>query len=300
VEISHEIDGTFCVMIDKESLCLSLRSEKSFFIHSDYYYSFARSVSVSANGLFLCIDYTFGLTEVFRVRYSGDAPDGLSRLCDFSWNANSQTVIDGKAFVCATAIQNRLVLWDSVNGRLIRMIDTHASKITTLSCDENIGAVWIAFGCTIVVYSNRGQVLGKAELNCGRISTLKVIKRSVSAMNRAAVCGCVDGSVCLLCLKLNEGIVKVKNLASHHEHGIARILVHSNRKAFVSLDVKKRAFIWTALGIGFPVVDESVYDGCGLCGNAGINGQCESCGRMICNKCKYETMCLCCAGLRRF
>jgi hypothetical protein len=296
--ISQDIGNGFHAVVDPNSLTMSFKGAKLIVSNRDCYHSFAKSISVSSNGMFLSIDYFFGLTEVFRVRYNGDAPSSISRLCDFSWNATPQSVVDGNAFICATAVENRLILWHAVTGHLVHVIDM-VSNISAIDCDEEINAVWVACGTSVHVYSVRNHLIASVDIK-GAVSTIKAIKRPQYLMERAAVCGCVNGSILVFLLRVDSKEIRVENLASRHRARIDRVLIDKRKRTFVSIDAVGRTFLWTKVGLLWQCPNvQGICAGCAVCGDVAI-GQCPSCSRGICKGCQLGSVCLLCAGLAAF
>jgi hypothetical protein len=58
-------------------------------------FAFATSLSLTSNGLFVFIDFEFGLTQCYRMHDAKNKPYRTNFLVDFSWEAKPKSSING-------------------------------------------------------------------------------------------------------------------------------------------------------------------------------------------------------------
>ena len=282
-------DQSFYAVINKMDLSLSianLESERPWRrVLRDNYFAFASSIRATANGVFLAIDYEFGLTRVYRIIYVDDVPDRLNLLSDFSWSGACKSVISGVHWVCATARQVHVVLWDIVTGTVLRDFKPEPfTTVTAIDIDETCGDFWLATEKCGYVFNVNGYLMARIELD-RRITKIAVERQPISRNSRYAICGCDDGSMVIASPCVETKQADIRKLPSPHKAPIVDIVIQPDNQSFVSLDVSGNAFIWSGVGLVPPSVDIQCYRReCAMCGSM-ISGKCKRCGRPVCDVC---------------
>jgi hypothetical protein len=223
-------------------------------------------------------------------------PNRISELADFSWKSSPRSSISGVHGLIASALGEKLVIWDVINGTIHRLL-TLKQKILAVAFDEEFG-VWAATCEKGYFVSINGKVLGKIELR-EKVSVLVSLALDASKLPRAAIAGTTSGSLFLLQPNMERGVIDCKKLPSEHRYPIESIVVSPTLKSFISIDKDEIAFIWTAPGIGGHFTTAGIYSRCHLC-NLAPRCICRSCGRAVCKHCigaPPETRCLFCIAL---
>lgn len=274
---------------------LNYKGKKIFQLH-DHYFTFASSMNVSNNGLFLSIDFEFGLTRIWKIKYKWDKtamiPNELEQLSDFSWSSKSTSLISGTHFICASKLNTEVVLWE-INAGTIHRILKFATLVTAIAMDDEFNAIWIATSSHAYYYSINGQrladvafdtLISRYQGNNIKITTMSAMPLNYADNERAVVCGCEDGGILILIPRIETGLIDVKILNSMHSCRITRITFHPNRWCFISSDKNGLVYIWSACEKHLAL---DCYENCAVC-NMKHDRFCEHCGRAICSNCTYN------------
>jgi hypothetical protein len=278
------LDSRHEVRIDRPSLTLSIvqvRKNKTIFriVHSAFV--FAASLSLSSNGLFVIIDFEFGLTQCYRMHYAKNKPHRMSFLVDFSWEVKPRSSISGAHGLIASALGRRLVIWNIFSGTIHRMLDFEES-IVAVAFDEDSG-IWAATPSRAYFVSVNGTTLAEIGLT-EKVTVIVSVTVESPKRPRAAIVGTTSGSLFVLEAKFDRGVVDSKRLPSQHKHPIENIVVHPSLRAFISVDKEKMSFMWTAPGVSGEAAPPGVRAKCHAC-DAEAAGTCPSCGRAVCGQC---------------
>ncbi|OHT16980.1 hypothetical protein TRFO_41408 [Tritrichomonas foetus] len=131
------------VYIDQRNMMLTIMNSLKIVRKTDHYFTFASSIDVSENGLFMSIDFEFGLTRVWRIKYYNNMPYDIDQLSDFSWNACPTSLLSGTHFICASKLETEVILWEINTGTIHRILK-FGCVVTAIAMDDEFGAVWIA------------------------------------------------------------------------------------------------------------------------------------------------------------
>ncbi|OHT16670.1 hypothetical protein TRFO_41662 [Tritrichomonas foetus] len=173
--LTCHLNGSLFVVIDRKSLTasvLEMPSEKTTALIYDRFFAYTKSINVSGNGIFMCADFAFGMTRIYRVIYNTTNRKTVSSfelISDFSWKYSPISQIDGIHWICATAAYDQLVLWEIYGGTIHRVINLH-NKINSLSVDEEYG-VWTATDTKIYFISFNGSIIAETELIQQKLSS---------------------------------------------------------------------------------------------------------------------------------
>lgn len=301
-KLSARIEPThpYYIRIDKRLLTMTMLNKETgqiFFSKMDYLMIFADAVSISANGLFLVVDFEFGLTRIYKINFIQSIPSDYSLVSELSWDLVPQSVISGIDFICATAVGARLVLWEFTYGSLHRYKDFD-EKIQHISMDEKYGIVWIATDTKLMCFSLNMEML--AELSIENITCLEVVPHPSDCTERNAILGFENGGVAIALLRFDIKSFEIKNLPSEHEYPVDRIATHPSLEEFLSIDEEGNALLWNAFGVTGATQKLSIYDSCPYCGDK-VAAYCNKCNRTVCAHCMSESnpksLCAMCAAL---
>lgn len=301
--ISSRLLSSYFAVIDKKLLSLSIidysnsQKRRSHVVCSivDNFFAFSKSISVSRNGMFISVDFAFGVTHVYRVIYSKSIPQSIKFLSDFSCNISPLSVVDGTNFLCCTAIKYQLVLWDIFDGYIHTVVGFNDSgEITSISHDQDFG-IWAATEKSIYYVSINGQILAQIDIS-EKISEIESVPMPSSIFERAAVCGTVSGKLYIITPRFDTKTIDSKELKGKHAHEIKQIVINNNLKMFISVDAKNKAVLWTAFGVKSEPLNVSMFGTCALC-HRKPKLHCASCNRAVCSNCILTNMCKTCYSM---
>jgi hypothetical protein len=256
-----------------------------------------RQLVVSNNGLFLVLDFDFGLTQCFRVRYVQKRPSEVVHISDFSFRVRACSCACGVHGLVASAVDERLVLWEMFGGRIHRVV-VFASAIVAIAVDEEYG-VWVSTGDKVSFVSMNGAIVAETGVGVGvRVRCFAALQLHRAQVGRVVVCGTGAGELFVMQPLWDTGMVDVVKLPSPHAESIERIIVHRSNKSFVSVDGDEICFRWVVPGVRGPDVRVDTCEACAVCGEP-PQGFCTSCGRALCRMCgmSSEGKCSLCLGL---
>ncbi|OHT08123.1 hypothetical protein TRFO_23489 [Tritrichomonas foetus] len=296
-QLSSRVCSNSSIHVEKGSLTLILTHLTNKKTQFDHYFTFASSLDVSSNGLFLSIDFEFGLTRIWRIIYEDKHPISLRSLSDFNWSTKPASKISGMNFICASMFKNDVVLWEIMNGTVHRRLK-FSTKVTSIAIDDEFGAVWVA---TVGIYyfiTLNGQQLASMEFQNDVITVMTPIQLTFADPNRYVICGTETGEVFIATPRIKNGGIDIKKLPSQHGKAIKSIIIHPSRKSFLTVDEDGFVFNWTASGLLSQPLCFNFYE-CAHC-KSSPKTFCQSCGRVVCHNCMKEAdhqrMCImCCA-----
>jgi WD40 repeat protein len=263
----------------------------------DHFFAFANSISLSSNHMFLAVDYEFGMTEIHRIHYHNGDPHRITRMSEMYWNGSCKSQVDGEHWVCATAGREQVVVWDIVNGWILRVLRPF-TRVTGLALDEDFGGIWITADADCFFYSLNGKLLVKLTVKTP-ITAIVALPLPVSEIERYALCGGSDGTIFIVWPKLGLGTAAVRPLPSEHGTAIDYFAIHPDNKKFISVDKAGLPFVWTGLGLPSSPMPLESYLGCALCGRQhGVI--CTNCARAVCPHCAPVGACHFCSAWEAF
>lgn len=287
------------VRIDKRFMSMTLLNKqtgKVIYMKMDYNMIFADAISISSNGLFIVVDFEFGLTRVYKINFRDNSPVDYTMISDFSWDSVPKSVISGCDWICATACVNRLVFWEFSTCAVHRYVDID-EKIEHISMDEEFGAVWISTDHALMMYLINGELI--ASLKIDLITALEALPLPADCKERTAVLGFEDGSVAIATPRLDIKSFEIKYLPSEHTIPVDRIAFHPSLEEFLTIDEEGNCYLWNAEGVTGTVQKFSIFEGCPYCGRE-VSAYCNICNRSICSHCMSEanpkTICGMCAA----
>jgi hypothetical protein len=236
------------------------------------------------------IDYQFGIAASYRIFYSDGFPANIERLAELCLAGRCVSVVDGEHCIAATASDYRIVLWDLINGTILRDLALDG-VVTALDVDESFGGVWAATEKTGFLFSVNGKELIRLPLP-RRVAALALLGRG-----RAVLCGCDDGGIAVVHPKVVLGRADVVWLPSEHRSAVARFALHPTGRCFVSVDSDGVAFAWTAIAEGAVPIPIEEVSTCALCRERRASAHCVSCARMVCADCCVAERCAVCAAV---
>ena len=283
---SVSISINWSVHIEHENLLLAFcsttksgyRKEKN-----DNYFAFASSINVSRNGLFLSVDFVFGLTRIWRIKYKDIYPSEIEQISDFSWSSKPTSLISGTHFICATRLETEVVIWE-INGGTIHRILKFGTLITAMAMDDEFGAIWITTVNHGYYYSINGQRLAEIDFEKFdiKVTAMTAMPSNYADRDRTVICGCDDGKVLIATSRIETRTIDVKILPSKHSWKINRITFHPNRTSFLTTDISGAVFIWSAGEKS--VLPLKCFEECAIC-KGKPDKFCDCCGRAICYNC---------------
>jgi len=292
------------VAIDKNQLTISLLNKQTghvYYSQQDALLVYSNGISVSDNGVFLVIDFEFGLTRAYRIVYENYNPSCLNMISDFSWSSEPKSTVSGIDWICFTSIENKLVMWDIIGG-IVHRFSTFEEEIRFLSLDEEFGAIWVVFGAKVILISINGDLIASSELS-QKITCIKSVPIPYDSIDRYAIVGFEGGDVMIISPVFYSKGMCTKSLPSEHKFPVNRITIHSSLTEFITIDENGEAFLWNAINIPSQVRKPTLFAGCPYCQSA-VVVKCVSCNRMICQKCMSEqnprSLCSHCSAMNQY
>lgn len=286
-------NGQWCVEVDKPHLTLSIiniSTGKIVFSSMNHYLAFACRMELSNNGLFVAVDYEFGLTQVYRILYENQCPKSLKMINDFGWKSSPDSVISGKHWLCATAVDSLAVFWEIFTGEIHRkrQFDT---KIRAISMDEEVG-VWIATKNELYFLSVNNEIISHEIIKL-KVTAIQALQLHHSQAKRYAIVGTKDGSLYSVSPIYETGTFEYKMLPSCHNDRIEQIIIHPSFKNMMTIDHEEEVYMWSCMRLGGEISNTSLYRKCPLCDNMKPQCTCHSCNRAVCKSCICPSMNVC-------
>jgi hypothetical protein len=281
--LTATIGPGFIAAIDRPSLTLLIMTVEEVVLArlTDLTHVLAHAISATSNGLFVIVDFEFGLTGVYRLHYVDKQPRRVSKISDFSWEALPYSCASGVHALVASVIKDSLVLWTMTSGTIHRVIKL-AESIVAVAFDEEVG-VWVATQTHGSFVSINGNPIAETEF-AESVTALAALQLHRSQVVRSAIAGTASGGVYLLHPLASIGRIDVIKLPSPHQHGIANIVVSPSARSFVTTDADEVCYMWTTPGVVGDRIRFATFAGCAIC-NRDPGRTCASCGRAICARC---------------
>ena len=285
------INATHVVAIDRRSLSISIllksSDKKVFTIHNNFLF-FAESIAISANKMFVVVDFEFGLSRCYQIVYKAELPSELLQISEFAWKGSPVSAISGVHWLVATFVRNMLVLWDMFGGVIHRTF-SFGSKITAIAFDEHYG-VWVATPNQGYFVSVNGEILATRKLP-EEITKIGAFQHHDVQHDRYAVCGTSSGSIYLAMVRFDTHTIDVKVLPSEHKSEIVNIIILQLNKSFITVDCTEIACHWSAPAASPPPLHPSCYLKCCVCYDDDCQVPCKSCGHAMCRRCAQTDRC---------
>ena len=276
------------VQIDTRTLsliCFNRQTEKIYCTVVDPLLVFACSLSLSVNGMFLVVDFEFGLSRSYRILYENQLPSSIKMITDFSWTGRPQSAISGVDWIVATAHDDHVVIWEVFTGSVHRDIHFDES-IENIAIDEENGGIYVLTTTYAYYYSINGYEMAKTELS-EHTTAICPLQLHPADRDRTCIIGCESGHIFVVSPRVDEGTIDIKRLPSQHKSAINRIVLHPSLCEFASIDIDGNAFVWNAVYLGAPPLKPSVFKHCATCFEKPIF-RCNRCNRTYCQKCMSE------------
>lgn len=244
----------------------------------------ATHVSVSSNGVFVGIDYLFGLTEIYRVLNKKKSsylslstvqkgsycattiPMKIKKIIQFSKETlfrnffninnnifNNYSLISERDLISICFYDKRIIMLNLINGFAINQIEM-PSKITAIAIDEYNSSIIVA------MEKNGIQVIKNSFLSQND-SSIEQHPISFSLFNKDVVTAmgvvqnqneeimrtviCGTDSGKILLLYYDDKGVDIRPLYSRHSRRITRIEIDPEKRFFISVDAGNIAFVWS-------------------------------------------------------
>jgi hypothetical protein len=288
-KLSSRIGAFHMCVIDTRTCTLSMPAMEGYptpkFVSR--LFVFSRSVCGSRDGMFICVDYKFGLTMAFRVLYDKGQPASICPISELSYDGRGFSRVNGHHGLIATAFDKSVVLWEIFGGTIHRIFDC-GCKVTAIDCDGSF--VWIAAGSKGSVYDVNGDLVG--NFSCEDNVTV------ICCVERRAVFGTMGGKLGLL--EWDFALISKRMLPSLHASEIQQIVFDERFSRFMSIDSDGVKYMWYAVGREGKRLNPDCYADCCLCRRPGAL-LCKSCHRLVCGYCcGGDGRCLFCTGLDVF
>jgi hypothetical protein len=226
----------FVAVIEDQSLSLAIIEIPSMRVHSRMtkpVFAYASGLAVTANGLFMAVDFSFALTRCYQIRYSQRRPSEFVHISDFSWTARPTSFPNGVHCLVASAVGDKVVVWEMFGGRIHRVLKV-PGEVKKIAQDEEYG-VWVVAADGLFMYGINGQLLAQSRID-REITTLCAMQLHRARTERTLICGTAAGELFLAHPLFASGFIDFVKLPSPHESAIERIVVCSTGKAFLSVD----------------------------------------------------------------
>jgi hypothetical protein len=281
-------DSPVGVQIRKKAAMMQARiSSKTWdFSLTDAMMPFATGLAIARNGLFVVVDFEFGLARTFYIQCGHQTTSAIVPLSELSVSATPKSAVSGYFWIAATAQRRKLIMWEVVSGTIHRIVDL-TNDITQVVADEEAG-FWVVTTGEIAFTSVHSQATYSVA-NSEKVSAFAVLPLPARERHRAAVAGTGDGRLYLLNVVPDEGLVNWKQLPSEHQSPIRSILATHNLKEFITVDATDHVTTWSAAGLGPRTTLRGIQLICPMCGNSDSPLEpCVSCGRGLCDQCRLS------------
>ncbi|EAY13190.1 hypothetical protein TVAG_097580 [Trichomonas vaginalis G3] len=297
-----EASKPYFVKIDKRSLtlcCLNKQSGEIFCLNVDPLLVFSCGLSLSVNGMFLVVDFEFGLSRTYRILYTDGLPSSIQMITEFSWGGRPSSCISGVDWIVATATENHIFIWEIFSASIHCDLEFN-EKIEGLGIDEENGGMYVATEHQCFYYSINGVLMCKVPFE-EHVTVLCPLQLHPADRDRTCIVGCQSGHIYLLSPRADEMRIDTKKLPSEHKSAVDRIVFHPSLCEFVSIDKNKTAFVWNAVNLGAHPQEASIFTHCATCDGPALV-KCSRCNRFYCNRCMCENtrqMCNMCVTLMK-
>ena len=288
---------------------LFIYDSKASVILSEVYdagFLYAKGMSVSEDGIFIAVTYSFNSTDIFKITYLSSAPYHISKVTRFS---NSiiplydqpeedimqnniekkdiqfvKSVISGSIPLCACVDGNLLIIWNIFTKTVHRKIEFE-SNIKYLSFDDKMSCFWCITDSYIRYVTNNCEIVNQLSLEAiGTITAFEIFQYPYRSNERCCVCGLSNGTIVFFNSSLSNNTLTYKVFQTPHKAGIKYITIHPSLKAFLTVDTNNSSNHWTAFNINSPSLKISLLKECPFCHNK-CTTFCVYCHRAICSRC---------------
>jgi len=284
-----EQDKPYFIKIDQRRLTLSILDKETkkrvFCTVVDSYLAFACSLSLSVNGMFLVVDFEFGLSRSYRILYENSLPNNISVISDFSWSGKPLSVISGIDWIVATARKDHVLLWDLFSSSVHRDL-LFNENIEAVAMDEENSSLWIVTATVAYYFSINGELLAKTSMP-QHVTSLFSIPLPPTDRSRVAIIGCSNGQLFLVSPRIELCTIEIKQLPSEHHYAVNRLVCHPSLKQFLSIDKEGISYVWNAIGLTSISQKPKLYIHCSSC-SMEAKEKCSLCNRAFCSHCMSQ------------
>ena len=258
----------------------------------DPLYSFITSIHVSSDGIFFVVDLSVGLTFCFRIEYNHKSVRCITKASEFLSPGKPRSVVLGRDFVVATFTGNVITLWNIFGATTHRKI-TCDSPITSLTVDSELGCFIVTTVTNGIIVNLNGETLVSLDVSGAKITAVATFELPLSSMSRATILGGDDGSVWLMSPRYDLRTAEIKRLKPAHNAPIRAFVIHSSKRAFLSVDTAGVINVWTANGLP-PAnpIKLDLFASCAFCERRPTS-HCINCSRGVCDACMSESHGIC-------
>jgi hypothetical protein len=271
------------VKTEKALICFRTINKTILWAESDQAYVFAIAMAISRNGIFMVIDFGFGVTRVWMIRYNGKGLFGLMPLAHFGFNGKQKSVISGYFMIVATVEGRVVILWEAISGKIHRRVE-FANTVTQIVADEEVG-FWVVTDHEIIFLGINGE--HKCRITSPTtVTSLAALQLPADLKERIAIGGAGGGQLYLVRADPKEGFIEWKQFPSEHRAAVIAVLIHPSLKEFISVSKDGRASVWSAPGVVADLEERRIRVICATCHRTtGPLVFCTYCGRSFCEKC---------------
>lgn len=270
------IFSNMCFIIENENEALvtqDIVSQKYVFAVHNSEFSHATSVSVSHDGLFISITYSFGRNDVFYIIYENYFPKEIRLIGSMMYDSTcTSSSVCSTDFVCASIFGEDIIIWGFSNSQLIRII--HLNNVSSIGfCN----GVFTAAGEQLVDISVSGEIIREMKLDSSPLSLLTISQPKVFT-NKLIVVGDYEGFITLFTINSSFQFELLRKIHVSR-FGITSVLDAGKKTETITLAITDQKYNIFICGSG------SNHRKCISCSKV-TEERCEYCNRPFCTKCK--------------
>ena len=258
------------VIIDPKNIKLEIidnLTNKVYVRYIDHAFDRAYAMSASSNGLFIVVDFKFGESRAYRIVYENDLPNDIMLLSSYSSPSLPRSTVSGVDWLCATAYDNKVVMWDILSGIVHRTIPME-SNVLKASFDTKQSSIWIALHKKAFVYSINGTFLASVDT-----PPLKWLIADYDIF-----CETESGQQIVLELNYEKGVIHISSPSDNEIPHITAIGAQNNLRRILSYDAAMKQWM------RHSTRSRVEYSHCAIC-NSPAHGVCSVCNKHVCEQC---------------
>lgn len=273
----------FLIILEREKMLIKIvdtrTQEVLLYKYSHLFYS-STNISVSTNGLFILVDYKFGMSRVYRIFYKDEKPYQIHTASIFSFTNKPKSCISGTDWVVCSSVSQKLIIWNIFTSTIHRIIN-FSTNINYIVLDEHISSLWVFTEIKIYFYTINGTKICskkfKEKITCA--ATLNLPK---AEKERTTIVGTSTGEIYLIQPNLSEKSFFIKKLPSQHKTSISKISVYEC--TFITISKDGEVYSWNQYLLPTIHLPCKYFSHCANCDKEPTI-YCTSCNRCICSSC---------------
>lgn len=241
----YPILTTFCsdsliISIKPNRLCLIISTKRFMDSRKCYYPNlyYAMHISSSKNGQFLSIDYSTGITEVWKINYKDGIPH-LLIIGQKSFTSNQQTILASNTYLGITFYENELITWNMFLLNEYQRISFN-QRIINVVCDKD-DYLWVVTKDKLYLLSINCQIIVELSLDI-TITAIEAIDVIGINSSKYALIGDTNGNIFIA--QADTSTIILHHLPDSHDYPIRQFHIHHSNVLFISIDSNSEVIFW--------------------------------------------------------